>query len=169
MWETNSYKAHEDHMMMYEALENSINDDHTDKLLTDLAKARRKKKKRHDSPKTSHGSPPHQPSPPPLPAGPSGTSGSFGASGSSQLPLSPPLPSTSQSDQSKSTAASSSSKTAASAEYTAWTTTDIRLRPPSVSSIPKDLHMDNDMAPDAHVHSSNDKDIGNAHIPKVNL
>nr|GEY25978.1 hypothetical protein [Tanacetum cinerariifolium] len=62
----------------------------------------------------------------------------------------------------------SSSKTAASAEYKAWTTTDIRLRP-SVSSTPKDLQMDNDMASDAQVHLSNDKDIRNAHIPKVNL
>nr|GEW10566.1 integrase, catalytic region, zinc finger, CCHC-type, peptidase aspartic, catalytic [Tanacetum cinerariifolium] len=48
------------------------------------------------------------------------------------------------------------------------TTTNTRLRP-SVSSIPKDLHMDNDMAPDAQVHSSDDGDIENAHIPKVNL
>ncbi|GJY27870.1 hypothetical protein Tco_0403637 [Tanacetum coccineum] len=53
----------------------------------------------------------------------------------------PPPPSTNQSDQSKSTAAPSSSKTATSAEYMAWTTTDIRLKP-SVSSIPEDLHMD---------------------------
>nr|GEU62597.1 reverse transcriptase domain-containing protein [Tanacetum cinerariifolium] len=61
MWETNSYKAHEDHMMLYEALKKSMNYDHTDELLKDLAEARRKKKKRHDSPKTSPGSPPHQP------------------------------------------------------------------------------------------------------------
>nr|GEW23145.1 copia protein [Tanacetum cinerariifolium] len=107
MWETNSYKAHEDHMMLYKALEKSMNRDHTDELLTDLAEARKKKKRRHDSPKT------------------------------------PP----SQSDQSKSKAASSSSKTAASAKYTTWTTTDTRLRP-SVLSIPEDLHMDDDMAPD---------------------
>nr|GEW43138.1 retrovirus-related Pol polyprotein from transposon TNT 1-94 [Tanacetum cinerariifolium] len=44
-------------------------------------------------------------------------------------------------------AAPSSSKTTASAEYTAWTTTDTRLRP-FVSSIPEDLYMDDDMAPD---------------------
>ncbi|GKE97352.1 hypothetical protein Tco_0020703, partial [Tanacetum coccineum] len=136
MWETNSYKAYEDHKKLYEALEKSMDRDHFDQLLTDLAKARRKKKKRHDSPKTPPGSPPHQPPPPPPPAGPSGTSG---ASGSSQLPPPPPPPSTNQSDQSKSTAAPSSSKTAASAEYTAWTTPDTRLKP-SVSSIPEDLH-----------------------------
>nr|GEW49185.1 hypothetical protein [Tanacetum cinerariifolium] len=121
MWETNSYKAHEDHMMLYEALEKSMNRKHTDELLKDLAKARKKKKKRRDSPKTPPGSPPHQPPPPPLPAGPSGTSGAPGASGSSQ--------------------------TVASAEYKAWTTTNTRLRL-SVFSTPEDLHMDDDMAPD---------------------
>ncbi|GKE97663.1 hypothetical protein Tco_0021014, partial [Tanacetum coccineum] len=88
MWETHSYKAHDDHKKLYEALEN--------------------------------------------------------------------------------TAAPSSSKTAASAEYTAWTTTDTRLKP-SVSSIPEDLHMDADSALDEHVHSSDDEDIRNDHIPKVNL
>ncbi|GJS28687.1 hypothetical protein Tco_0489307 [Tanacetum coccineum] len=129
MWESNSYKAHEDHKKLYEALEKSMDRDQTDQLLTDLAEARRKKKRRHDSPKTPPGSPPHQPPPPPPPAGPSGTSGSSGASGSSQLPPPPPPPSTNQSDQSKTTAAPSSSKTAASAEYTAWTTIDTRLKP----------------------------------------
>ncbi|GJW41381.1 hypothetical protein Tco_0067226 [Tanacetum coccineum] len=128
MWESNSYKAHEDHKNLYEALEQSMARDHTDQLLTDLAEARKKKKKRHDSPKTPPGSPPHQPPPPPPPAGPSGTSG---ASGSSQLPPPPPLLSTNQSDQSTSIAAPSSSKTAASAEYTAWTTTNTRLKPPA--------------------------------------
>nr|GEU40229.1 hypothetical protein [Tanacetum cinerariifolium] len=34
MWETNSYKAHEDHMMLYEALEKSMNRDHTNDLKT---------------------------------------------------------------------------------------------------------------------------------------
>nr|GEU93900.1 retrovirus-related Pol polyprotein from transposon TNT 1-94 [Tanacetum cinerariifolium] len=140
MWETNSYKAHKDQMMLYESLEKSINRDHTDELLTALAEAQRKKKKRHDSPKTPPGSPLHQPPPPPSPTGPSRTSRSCKASGSSQLPP-PPPPFTSQSDQSKSTAAPSSSKTAASAEYTAWTTTNTRLKQ-SVSSIPEALHMD---------------------------
>nr|GEU78459.1 putative ribonuclease H-like domain-containing protein [Tanacetum cinerariifolium] len=104
--------------------------------------------------------------PPPPPAGPSGTSGSPRASGSSQLPLYPPPPSTSQSDHSKSTAGLSSLKTADSAEYTAWTTTDIRLRP-YVLSILEDLHMDDDMAADEQVYSFGDEDIRNAHIPKT--
>ncbi|GKC22567.1 hypothetical protein Tco_1024717, partial [Tanacetum coccineum] len=140
MWESNSYQAHEDHKMLYEALEKSMARDHIGQLLTDLAEARRKKKKRHDSPKTPPRSPPHQP-PPPLP--PVGSSRTPGASRSSQLPPPPPPPSTHQSDQSTSTAAPSSSKTAASAEYTAWTTTDTRLKP-SVLSIPEELHMDDD-------------------------
>ncbi|GKB04948.1 hypothetical protein Tco_0833143 [Tanacetum coccineum] len=127
MWETNSYKAHEDHKKLYEDLEKSMDSDHSDQLLTNLAEAQRKKKKSHDSPKTSLGSPPHQPPPPPLPADPSGTLGASGTSGSSQLPTPPPPPSTNQSDQSKSTSAPSSSKTATSAEYMDWTTTDTRL------------------------------------------
>ncbi|GKB96160.1 hypothetical protein Tco_0982297 [Tanacetum coccineum] len=143
--------------------------DHTDQLLTDLAEVRRKKKRRQDSPKTPPGSPPLQPPLPPPPAGPSGTSGVSGVSGSSQLPPPPPPPpSTNQSDQSKSTAAPSSSKTAASAEYTTWTTTDIRLKP-SVSSIPEELHIDDDMTPDEQVQSSGDEDIRHDHIPTVNL
>ncbi|GKB27748.1 hypothetical protein Tco_0867149 [Tanacetum coccineum] len=63
------------------------------------------------------------------------------------MPPPPPPPSTNQSDQSKSTVAPSSSKTAASAESTDWMTTDTRLKP-SVSSIPEDLHMEDDTAPD---------------------
>nr|GFC29002.1 hypothetical protein [Tanacetum cinerariifolium] len=117
MWETNSYKTHEDHMMLYEALEKSINHDHSKELLKDLAEARKKKKNICDLPKTPLGFPPHQPPPPLPPVGPSGTSGSPGGSGSSQVPP-PPLP------------------------------------PPSTNQ---------------EVHSSDDKDIGNAHIPKVNL
>nr|GEV91781.1 retrovirus-related Pol polyprotein from transposon TNT 1-94 [Tanacetum cinerariifolium] len=65
MWETNSYKTHEDHMMLYEALEKSMNRDHSEELLKDLVEARKKKKKRRPS----------------------------GASGSSQVPPPPPTPS----------------------------------------------------------------------------
>ncbi|GJS10303.1 hypothetical protein Tco_0367099 [Tanacetum coccineum] len=165
MWESNSYQAHEDHKMLYEALEKSMARDHTDQLLTDLAEARRKKKKRHTSPKTPPGSPPHQP---PTPSPPAGSSGTPGASGSSQLPP-PPLPlSTNQSDQSTSTAALSSLKTAVSVEYTAWTNTDTTLKS-SVSSIPEELHMDDDTTPNEQVQSSGDEDIRHDHIPMVNL
>nr|GEV31253.1 integrase, catalytic region, zinc finger, CCHC-type, peptidase aspartic, catalytic [Tanacetum cinerariifolium] len=106
MWETNSYKAYEDHMMLYEALEKSVNRDHTDKNLKDLAEARKKKKKRRDSPKM----PPESPPSPLPPVGLSGTSGSLRAFGSLQVPPPPPPP-------------------------------------PSINQ--KDLHMDDDMAPDA--------------------
>nr|GEW86664.1 hypothetical protein [Tanacetum cinerariifolium] len=134
---TNSYKTHEDHMMLYKPLEKSMNRDHTDELLKDLAEARKKKKKRHDSSKMPPGSPPYQPPPPPPPA-----------------------------DQSHGSTAPSSSKTAALAEYKVWTMTNTRLRL-FVSSAPKDIHMDDDMAPDAQVHSSDDEDIRNAYIPKA--
>ncbi|GKE90388.1 hypothetical protein Tco_1567863, partial [Tanacetum coccineum] len=40
IWESNSYKAHEDHKKLFEALEKSMDRDQTDQLLTDLAKAR---------------------------------------------------------------------------------------------------------------------------------
>nr|GEW03826.1 hypothetical protein [Tanacetum cinerariifolium] len=62
----------------------------------------------------------------------------------------------------------SSLKTAASAEYKAWTKTDTRLKL-SVSSTPKDLQMDDDMAPDAQAHSSDDEDIRNAHISNYQI
>ncbi|GKE74089.1 hypothetical protein Tco_1536130 [Tanacetum coccineum] len=140
MWESNSYKAYEDHKKL-------------------------KKKKRRDSPKTPPGSLPHQP---PLPSPPAGSSGTLGASRASQLPH-PPLPlSTHQSDQSISTAALSSLKTAASAQYTDWTTIDTRLKP-YVLSIPEELYMDDDMTPDEQLQSSGDEDIGHDHIPTVNL
>ncbi|GKB80874.1 hypothetical protein Tco_0947769 [Tanacetum coccineum] len=125
MWESNSYQAHEDQKMLYEALEKSMARDYTDQLLTDLAEARRKKKKRHTSPKTPLGSPPHQPPPPPPPA-------------------------------------------AVAAEYTAWMTINTRLKS-SVSSIPEELHMDDDMTLDEQVQLFGDEDIGHDHIPTVNL
>nr|GEX28661.1 histone deacetylase 14 [Tanacetum cinerariifolium] len=90
MWETESYKSHEDYMQLYEDLEKSMNRDHSEELAQDLAEARKKKKKSRESPKTPPGSPPHQPPPPPPPPGPSGASR---APGSSQVPPPPPPPS----------------------------------------------------------------------------
>nr|GEY79396.1 hypothetical protein [Tanacetum cinerariifolium] len=168
MWESDSNKSHEDHMQLYEALEKSMNHDHFEELAKDLAEARKKKKKIRESLKTPSGSPPHQPPPPPPPppAGPSGASGSFG---SSQVPTPPPLPPfTNQKGPSKGSAVPSSSKIAALAEYQAWMMTDIRLRP-SISLNPAGLQMDEDIAPDEQAQSSDDEDIGSAHIPKVNL
>nr|GEZ64493.1 E-beta-farnesene synthase [Tanacetum cinerariifolium] len=48
IWETNSYKTHEDHKMLYEDLVKSLNCDHSEELAKDLAEARKKKKKRRD-------------------------------------------------------------------------------------------------------------------------
>nr|GEX63481.1 monodehydroascorbate reductase [Tanacetum cinerariifolium] len=134
MWESESYKSHEDHMQLFEALEKSMNRDHSEELTQDLAEARKKK-----------------------------------ASGSAQVAPSPPPPSsTNQEIPSKGSAAPSPSKTATSAEYQAWTTTDIRLKP-SISLTPADLEMDEDMALDEKAQSSDDEDIRSAHIPAVNL
>nr|GEU49185.1 integrase, catalytic region, zinc finger, CCHC-type, peptidase aspartic, catalytic [Tanacetum cinerariifolium] len=147
IWETDSYKYNEDHMQLYEALEKSMNRDHSEELIKDLDEACKKKKKSR----------------------PSRASGSSGAFRSSQVPpLPPPPPSTNQESLSKGSAAPSSSKIAASAKYQAWTTTDIRLRP-FISLTHADLQMDDDMALDEQAHSSDDEDIESAHIPKVNL
>ncbi|GKC15259.1 hypothetical protein Tco_1012041, partial [Tanacetum coccineum] len=128
MWEFKSYQTHEDHMMLYEALEKSMARDNS----------------------------------------PSGTSGDSGASKSSQSPPPPPPPSNNQGGLSTSTAAPSSLKTAASAEYTAWTTTNTRIKP-SVSPIPEELHMDNDTTRDEQAYSSSGEDVGRDHIPTINL
>ncbi|GJU15710.1 hypothetical protein Tco_1143676 [Tanacetum coccineum] len=87
---------------------------------------------------------------------------------SSQLASSSSTPSPTRFISLQDTATPSSLKTSASAEYTAWTTTDTRLKP-SVSSIPEELHMDDDTAPDEQVHSSGDEDIGHDHIPTINM
>nr|GFA42317.1 hypothetical protein [Tanacetum cinerariifolium] len=63
MWQTDSYKSHEDHMQLYEALVKSMNCDHSKELAKDLAEAC-----------------------------PSKASRSLGASGSSQVPPPPPSP-----------------------------------------------------------------------------
>ncbi|GJY91289.1 hypothetical protein Tco_0506485 [Tanacetum coccineum] len=55
-------------------------------------------------------------------------------------------------------------KTAASAEYTAWKTTDTKIKP-SVSPIPEELHMDDDTTTDEQAYSSSGEDIGHDHIP----
>nr|GEU30229.1 ribonuclease H-like domain-containing protein [Tanacetum cinerariifolium] len=139
MWETKSYKSHEDHIQLFEALKKSMNRDHSEELAQDLAEARKKKKKSRESLKT--------------PPGVVTTTSTFIQN---------------QESQSKGSAAPSSSKTAASAEYQAWTMTDIRLKP-FISLTPVDLEMDEDMGPDEQAQSSDDDDIGSAHIPKVNL
>ncbi|GKF54301.1 hypothetical protein Tco_0161211, partial [Tanacetum coccineum] len=81
MWETGSYKIHEDHKNLYKALEKSMDRDHSDQLQADLAEARKKRRKKSDSLRTPLGSPPPPPPlPPPYP-------GASRALGSSKLPL----------------------------------------------------------------------------------
>nr|GEZ95796.1 hypothetical protein [Tanacetum cinerariifolium] len=52
MWEADSYKSHDDHMQLFEALEKLMNCDHSEELVQDLDEARKKKKKSRESPKT---------------------------------------------------------------------------------------------------------------------
>nr|GEW26062.1 histone deacetylase 14 [Tanacetum cinerariifolium] len=141
MWETDSYKSHEDHMQLFEALEKLINRDQSEELAHDLAEARKKRKKDRELPKTPHGSPSHQPPPPPPPAGPSGTSGAPRASGSQ---VTPPPTSTNQDSPSTGSAAPSLTKTAATTKHQTWSTPDVTLKP-LVSLTPEDLDMDEAM------------------------
>ncbi|GJT60644.1 hypothetical protein Tco_1004177 [Tanacetum coccineum] len=109
--------------------------------------------------------------PPPL----STTAGESGASvhkpGSRRSAQAPPPPppfsSTHQGGQSTSIAAPSSSKTVASAEYSAWTTIDTRIKP-SITIIPDDLYMDDETTADEQACSSGEE-VGRDHIPTVNL
>ncbi|GJU52090.1 retrovirus-related pol polyprotein from transposon TNT 1-94 [Tanacetum coccineum] len=86
MFEDNSYEAHEVHTNLFDALEKSLERDHSDQLLSDLAEARRKKRKRRASPRIPTGSLPSQPPPPPPPVGASGASGSKVPSSSMAMP-----------------------------------------------------------------------------------
>ncbi|GJU78744.1 hypothetical protein Tco_1275814 [Tanacetum coccineum] len=128
-----------------------------------------KKKSKQDSPKTPHGLLPSPPPPPPPPSGASGAFGTTRASDSAQDP--PPPPSIAiihhQGGQSTSTAAPSSSKTTASAEYSAWTMTNTRIKP-SITTIPDDLYMDDETTADEQAYSSGEE-VGRDHIPTVNL
>ncbi|GJZ70369.1 hypothetical protein Tco_0633919 [Tanacetum coccineum] len=168
MLEENYDKGHAVHRVAYEALQDSIRRDECEDFDVDKAQEETKKKSKQDSPKTPPGSPPSSPPPPPPPSGASGASGTTGASDSAQAPPPPPpSSSTHQGGQSTSTAAPSSSKTAASAEYSAWTTTDTRIKP-SITTIPDDLYMDDDTTADEQAYSSGEE-VGRDHIPTVNL
>ncbi|GKC52320.1 hypothetical protein Tco_1075065, partial [Tanacetum coccineum] len=168
MLEENYDKGHANHRVAYEALQDSIRRDESEDFDVDKAQEETKKKSKQDSPNTPPGSPPSPPPPPPPPSGASGASGTTGASDSAQAPPPPPpSSSTHQGGQSTSTAAPSSSKTAASAEYSAWTTTDTRIKP-SITTIPDDLYMDDETTADEQAYSSGDE-VGRDHIPTVNL
>nr|GEX85435.1 hypothetical protein [Tanacetum cinerariifolium] len=139
MWESDSYKSHEDHMQLFEALKKSMNRDHSEEQSQDLAEAHKKKKKSRKSLKMPPGSPSHQPPTPPPPSGPSGASGALRASGSAKMPPSPPPPSSTNQES------------------------------PSKRSAALNLEMDEDMALDEQAQSSDDEDIRSAHIPTMNL
>nr|GEY52765.1 hypothetical protein [Tanacetum cinerariifolium] len=133
---------------IYEALEKSMDHHHSDQLQADLDEARKKCRKRPDSPRTPSGSPP--PPPPSL--------GAFGASGSLQLPP-PPLSSSSKpvdfdksKQQKNALGASDSTKLlAATHQSSAWTISDTRDKPSGSFvhhfSPPKDQQMDDDLVP----------------------
>nr|GEX97130.1 hypothetical protein [Tanacetum cinerariifolium] len=82
MFEDKSYEAREDHKNLYDALENLLEHDYSDQILSDLEEARQKKRKRRDVPRTPFGSPPPYPPPPSPPAGASGAPGSKALSSS---------------------------------------------------------------------------------------
>ncbi|GKD49831.1 hypothetical protein Tco_1278807 [Tanacetum coccineum] len=130
MFEDNSYKAHEVHNYLYEALQKSLELDYSNQRLADQEEARKKKTKKHAAPRTLSGSPPSLPPPPPPPKGISGTIGILGASGSSQRPPPPPPPSTGtlgSAQQQGSKAPSSSTPAASTHQSMAWTTSDTRF------------------------------------------
>ncbi|GJR27391.1 retrovirus-related pol polyprotein from transposon TNT 1-94 [Tanacetum coccineum] len=58
MFKDDSYKAHTIHNDLYEALQKSLDLDYSNQRLADQEKARKKKRKRRDVPRTPHGSPP---------------------------------------------------------------------------------------------------------------
>ncbi|GKF87950.1 hypothetical protein Tco_0258827, partial [Tanacetum coccineum] len=113
MFKDNSYKAHEAHNDLYEALQKSLELNYSNQRLADQEEAPKKKRKKRAAPITPFGSPPP---PPPPSAGASSAPSISGTSGSSQLPLIPPPPSTSASGsaQQAGSEAPSSSKPAAS-------------------------------------------------------
>ncbi|GJV88824.1 hypothetical protein Tco_1532762 [Tanacetum coccineum] len=138
MLEENYDKGHEDHQMAYEALQKSILRDESEEFDADKAKERKKMQR---------------------------ASGTTGASDSAQDPPPPPQsPTTNPDDQSPGSTAPGSSKTAVTTAYTAWTTTTSRVNP-SASSIPEELHMDDDTTADEHAYSFGGEDIGRGHIP----
>ncbi|GJU41654.1 hypothetical protein Tco_1194611 [Tanacetum coccineum] len=168
MLEENYDKGHAEHRISYKALQGSIHHDECEVFDDDKAQEETKKKGKQDSLKPPPGSPPSPPPPPPPPSGASGTFGTTGASDSAQAPPPPPpSSSTPQGDQSPGTVAPSSSKSDASAEYSAWTTTDTQIKP-SITQIPDDLYMDDETTADEQAVSSDDE-VGRDHIPTVNL
>ncbi|GKD41696.1 hypothetical protein Tco_1261903, partial [Tanacetum coccineum] len=176
MFEDNSYKAHEVHNDLYEALQKSLELDYLNQRLADQEEARKKKRKKCAAPRTPSGSLPSPPPPPPPPAGASGAPGILGTSRPSQLPPPPPPPPTSASGsaQQAGSEAPSSSKLAASTHQSmAWTTSDTRFESTDFTAAqelsPTDSLMQDDSIPDEQVYLSDDEDSENDHLPKDDL
>ncbi|GJV90629.1 hypothetical protein Tco_1538442 [Tanacetum coccineum] len=171
MFEDNSYKAHDIHSDLYEALQKSLELDYSNQRLADQEEAHKKRRQRRDLPRTPSGSPPSQPPPP---AGASGAPSTSGALWSSQLLPPPPHPSTGTSGyvQQKGSKAPSSSKTTTSASQSmAWTTSNTRYESAGVFGAqelsPTYSSMQDDFIPDEQVNLSDDEDSGNDHLPKA--
>ncbi|GKD83690.1 hypothetical protein Tco_1350529 [Tanacetum coccineum] len=64
MFEDNTYKTHEVHNDLYEALQKSVELDYSNQHLADQEEASKKKRRRRESPRTPPGSPLTQPPPP---------------------------------------------------------------------------------------------------------
>ncbi|GKF73171.1 hypothetical protein Tco_0219503, partial [Tanacetum coccineum] len=176
MFEDNSYEAYEVHANLFDALEKSLERDHSDQLLSDLDEARRKKRKRCASLRTPPGSLPSQPPPPPPPAGASGAPSTLGAFRSTQLPPPPPPPppppngASGSAPQQGNKAPSSSMAMASTLESMVLTTSNTRYESTGVSadqdSSPTKSLMHDDSTPDEQVQPSDDEDTGNDQIPE---
>ncbi|GKD06091.1 hypothetical protein Tco_1181065, partial [Tanacetum coccineum] len=172
MFEDNSYKAHEVHNDLYEALQKSLKLDYSNQRLADQEKARKKKRKKRAAPRTPSESPPSPPPPPPPPACAYGALGISRTSGSSQFL--PPLPSPSigasgYAQQASSEALSLSKPAASTHQSMAWTTSKTRFESTDFTVAqglsPRDSLMQDDSIPDEQVHLSDDEDSRNDHLP----
>ncbi|GJX32811.1 monodehydroascorbate reductase [Tanacetum coccineum] len=150
MFEDNSYKDHDVHNDLYEALQKSLELDYSNQRLADQEEARKKGRKRCDVPRNPFGSPPSQPPPPPPPAGASGAPSTSGASRSSQLSLPPPPLSTGTSGSAQQQGSNALTRVSGAQELS-----------------PTDSLMHKDSIPDEQVHLSDDEDSENDHLPKA--
>ncbi|GJY89324.1 hypothetical protein Tco_0503952 [Tanacetum coccineum] len=151
MFKDNSYKAHEVHNDLYEALQKSLEQDYSNQHLDDQEQARKKKRKKRAAPRTYSRSPPSLPPPPPPLAC------VFGAPGSAQ--------------QASSEAPRSSKPAASTHQSMAWTTSDTRFESTDFTTTQElsltDSLMQDDSIPDEQVHLSDDEDSENDHLSKA--
>nr|GEX25272.1 hypothetical protein [Tanacetum cinerariifolium] len=140
MFKENSYQAHDDHKNLFEPLYKSLEHDYSNQVLTDLDEARKKKRKKRDLPRTPSGYSPPQPPPSPPPAGVSGAPSTSRASRSSYLP--PPFPPLS---------------------------TDTNRGNQQEGNEAPNYLMNDDSILDKQLHLSDDEDIENDHLAKIDM